>query len=304
MIGVDTARKWYKYIGITLLCGVLCLGACGNQGAPAGAARGEGAEKEKVLSRTEEAQARAARIRMPEASGVVVTEKGGITVDASNTAHGYIMVKSGDSGARRKVILKNGAATSTYDLPTSNEYTIYPLQHGDGKYALTVYQNVESNLYTPILTTSVAVTLDNELEPYLYPNQYVSYGPDDASVLESFLLVPGDTDAESAVDKLYRYVARNIAYDYDKAASVGTGYLPVPDDTLESGMGICFDYSALLATMLRVQEVPTQLVIGYVAPDNLYHAWNKAYVNGEWVWMDATFSGERKESAYTDERWY
>ncbi|MCI9382900.1 MAG: transglutaminase domain-containing protein, partial [Lachnospiraceae bacterium] len=77
-------------------------------------------------------------------------------------------------------------------------------------------------------------------------------------------------------------------------------YLPDVDATLQERKGICFDYSALFAAMLRAQDIPVRLAIGYVQPDNIYHAWNQVYLDGEWVWMDSTFG---PESAYTEENY-
>ena len=74
------------------------------------------------------------------------------------------------------------------------------------------------------------------------------------------------------------------------------------DDTLKTGKGICFDYAALVAAMLRAQNIPTKLVVGTVSPGDLSHAWNLVYTKergwiaikiyfsgGEWKLMDATF---------------
>ena len=88
----------------------------------------------------------------------------------------------------------------------------------------------------------------------------------------------------------------------DAKAGKLNGYLPDVDDTLKSGKGICFDYAALMAAMLRAQNIPVKLVTGNVSPNNLSHAWNLVYTRekgwiafkiyfsgGSWKLMDATF---------------
>lgn len=75
----------------------------------------------------------------------------------------------------------------------------------------------------------------------------------------------------------------NIQYDFDKAASVQSGYLPDIDETLNTKKGICFDYAALMTAMLRVQRIPTKLVVGYAG--ELYHAWISVYLDGV-GWID------------------
>ena len=65
--------------------------------------------------------------------------------------------------------------------------------------------------------------------------------------------------------------------------------------------GICFDYAALMAGMLRSQGVPCKLVIGYAG--DVYHAWISVwseetgwiegivFFDGEnWQRMDPTFA--------------
>ena len=87
---------------------------------------------------------------------------------------------------------------------------------------------------------------------------------------------------------IYDYVCGAIKYDTAKATSVSSGYLPDPDETLRTGKGICFDYASLAAAMLRSQGIPTKIIFGYVAPDNLYHAWNMFYTE-ESGWVTVSF---------------
>ena len=80
-----------------------------------------------------------------------------------------------------------------------------------------------------------------------------------------------------------------------------TGYLPVVDEVYKSNTGICFDYAAVMATMLRSQGIPTRLEVGYMGEE--YHAWISVYtedtgwINGvivfdgtSWCLLDPTFA--------------
>ena len=80
---------------------------------------------------------------------------------------------------------------------------------------------------------------------------------------------------------------------------------------METGKGICFDYASLAASMLRSQGIPTKIIFGYVAPDNLYHAWNMFYTKEtgwvsvefkvnekEWTRMDLTFSANGSDQKF------
>lgn len=67
------------------------------------------------------------------------------------------------------------------------------------------------------------------------------------------------------------------SYDYNKLEILPTTYLPVIDDTFKVQSGICYDFSALYAAILRNQGIPVKLVKGYTRNAKGYHAWNEAY---------------------------
>ena len=109
--------------------------------------------------------------------------------------------------------------------------------------------------------------------------------------------------------RVFDFVVDHFTYDYDKASTVSSGYLPVVDDILAAKKGICFDYAAVMTAMLRSQNIPCKLVVGYAG--TVYHAWIDVYVEGtgwiagaiqfdgkDWTLMDPTFvsSGKRSPS--------
>ena len=59
------------------------------------------------------------------------------------------------------------------------------------------------------------------------------------------------------------------------------GYIPNPDSTLEEGAGICYDFAALTASMLRSANIHAKLVKGYSTYTPVYHAWNEVLIDGE-----------------------
>lgn len=239
-------------------------------------------------------------IALPEASGEIVYEGNGITVDASHTEEGYVMVKGPQSDIRMKTRVILGEEIYSYDLNQEGEYEVYPLQMGNGTYEIEVYQQVEGTTYSKLYFVELEVEMPDTDRVFLYPSQYVWYTNDKNAVKLSYdLCAELDSDKEKA-ERLYDYIVNLLTYDYEKAATVEKGYLPDVDATLQERKGICFDYSALFAAMLRAQDIPVRLAIGYVQPDNIYHAWNQVYLDGEWVWMDSTFG---PESAYTEENY-
>ena len=239
----------------------------------------------------------------PQADGTVVYQNKGTTVDASHADQGYVMVQHTQSTKKLKMRIMKGASTSTYDLSSEGNNETFPLSFGSGDYKLQVFAQVSGTRYTNDSSVSFSVEISDETLPFLYPNQYVWYTAQSATVLKGDELCAGiDTD-EDRLAAIRAYVVKNIIYDYVLAATVQTGYLPVVDDVLASGKGICFDYAALMACMLRTQGIPAKLVIGYA--DTVYHAWNSVLIDGEWQHVDATAEANHMNvKQYTEERIY
>ena len=84
----------------------------------------------------------------------------------------------------------------------------------------------------------------------------VNYTADSACVAKAAELAQMAGDDAGVAAQVFAYVTQNITYDSAKAASVEDGYLPDPDATLAAGTGICYDYAALTAAMLRSQGIP------------------------------------------------
>ncbi len=244
-----------------------------------------------------------------------VSKKGkSSTLDYSNVNDGYFMLNyTGKEGKIKMQVKKvGGTKTYTYDVLNRNEFQSFPLSDGDGTYTVTVLINVSGTSYSLLDSYSFTAKLDNEFEPYLRPNQYVDYTGESLAVAKSYEVVTGATTELQKVEKIYDYVVSNVSYDHDEAAVIAagglTGYLPTVDEVLTTRKGICFDYGSLTAAMLRAQDIPCQLVIGYAG--TAYHAWINVYTaetgwidkaiefNGDdWSRMDPTFISSSKGSA-------
>lgn len=238
-------------------------------------------------------------------SGGDVLTGGDVTVDISNASQGYIMIRHAGSSKRLKARITYAGTDYTYDLNGRGEYEAFPLQFGSGSYQVQVFQNTKNTAYSRVYNGSFNASISDQNAAFLCPSQYVWYTPTTHAIAKSFELCDGVEDDMAKAKILYDYVGKNIMYDYVKALSVQAGYLPDIDQTLQTREGICFDYSALLACMLRVQGIPTKLAIGDLVPTGQYHAWNQAYINGVWVLMDSTFySSSYRKDDYALERFY
>lgn len=241
----------------------------------------------------------------PQATGEKQLSGGNVVVDISNMDKGYIMVKHSGSTKRLKARITHSGTEFTYDLNGNGEYETFPLQFGSGSYLVEVFENAKGTSYSKVFNKSFDAAVTNPNAAFLCPNQYVWYTPTTAAVAKSFEICEGLTTDKEKAKALYEFVGTHVMYDYMKALTVQSGYLPSVDETLSTGMGICFDYSALLGCMMRVQGIPTQLVIGDLLTQNQYHAWNVALVDGNWVLMDATFKNSNyAPSDYAQERFY
>lgn len=227
---------------------------------------------------------------------------GNVTIDKSHMSDGYLLIKHQATSKDLRVRISKGSTALTYKLNGDGEYEVFPLQLGDGTYTVTVYISAGSNRYAAKLSKKMKVKLNDELSPYLCPNQYVWYRENSETVRLAQTLCVDKTDAEK-LEAVCGYVSTHVTYDFFKAMSVKKDYLPVPDETLKTGQGICFDYAVLACAMLRSQGVPCRLEIGYA--DKTYHAWISAYIDDEWRRNDPTYTSTgAKAETYTLERWY
>lgn len=224
------------------------------------------------------------KVLTPSADGVTVYQNDLASIDASNTSQGYVMVKY--NGTNEKVKLQitcPDQSCYTYLISDRGAYDTFPLTAGNGSYALQVLENVAGDTYTVSLAQSINVSIEDEFLPFLYPNQYVNFHTDSKAVSKGSDLAKDTYSDLDVVQNIYNYVIKNISYDTEKAQNVSYGYVPDIDDTLSSKKGICFDYAALMTSMLRSQNIPTKLEVGYSG--DAYHAWISTYIDDK-GWVD------------------
>ncbi len=241
----------------------------------------------------------------PEAEGDLTLGNEEVEIDASHLDSGYIGVRyTGNSSKVKLQITPESDITYTYDLKLDDIIDFFPFSDGDGHYRVGVYTNVKDTMYAVAYTTEFDIALSDPFAPFLYPNQYVWFTEDMETIDTARMVVnPANTDLE-AITNVYNYVISHVEYDWDEAETVQSGYLPDVDEVLDTGRGICFDYAALMAAMLRSQGIPARLEIGYAG--TAYHAWLSAYtedtgwINGiirfdgtDWSLMDPTFASNQ-----------
>ncbi len=246
---------------------------------------------------------------LPQASGAVVYGNDVASIDASNAAEGYVMVRYAGGAAKAKMQITQPDGTQyTYNLGQSGDYETFPLPGGNGAYHIDVLENAYDDMYALAFAQDIEVTLNDEFKPFLYPNQYAWYTQESKATAYALELSEESSDDLNYVENVYRYVTGNIAYDKELAANIPTGYIPDVDRTMETGKGVCFDYASLMTSMLRSQGIPTKLEVGYSG--EAYHAWIDVYLKdagwvdkiikfdgNSWTLMDPTLAANNNRSS-------
>ena len=232
-----------------------------------------------------------ARVLTPEAAGSQTLGSSTLILDISNQDQGYFIARSDSDDSRMSIQLTTPSGVLYSYFIEPGEQAVLPFSEGSGDYLVTCYQQVDGSQYAALYTENLSVKLENEFLPFLYPNQYVNFSEDSQACKEASFLVSDDMTDVDILKEVYTYVTGHVTYDYDKADSVEAGYLPDVDDTLKTGTGICFDYAALTVAMLRSQDIPCKLEIGYSG--DIKHAWIDVYIrNKGWVTKAISFKGD------------
>ena len=204
-------------------------------------------------------------------------------IDVSQASLGYVGA-SATSGSRLKLQVTKNGQSMNYDMPSDGTPIIAPLDMGNGTYTISVMQNTSGSRYAELYSTSVNAKLQTEQAPYLVPNVFCDYDENSQVVWKARELTQNAENEGDALRLIYEWIENNVSYDNAKAEQLAgkSGYIPDPDETLQTQRGICFDYASLAAAMLRSLGIPCQIVTGYVSPDGVYHAWNMVWIDGSW----------------------
>ncbi len=217
-----------------------------------------------------------------------------IVYDFDEAETGVVRVKLDDryqEDTIKIMVAYEGESPEFYDYDRFAEFEAYGITAGEGTYQIGIYQNTTGNSYRSLAMKTVVVDEVDPFAPYLTSVQNIRWEAEDATTELALLLTEGIENDWGKVQAIHQYIIENITYDYEKAKIVRTGYLPDNGATLENGNGICYDYSSLMASMLRSLAIPTKLVMGYSNTKSVYHAWNEVYdaAREEWILIDSTY---------------
>lgn len=128
----------------------------------------------------------------------------------------------------------------------------------------------------------------------------------------------GITDPYDKAKAIFTWVANNIVYDDDYYDGRKDTVTILPDEVLDSRLTICDGYTRLTQALLQAQGIPAVYIGGsafsggYIRhefPDGTIeleprkegHAWNAAYINGNWVYIDSTWGRPQVTNRNTGE---
>lgn len=240
----------------------------------------------------------------------------GSEIQFANADKGVVSVyHNRSSNSKMKLVVQKDQDKYVYNLFNNKEYVNYPLQLGNGNYTVSIYQNTSGTKYKKIASKTSYVKLEDDLNVYLQSILEISWRYEDISIElvedlvdEAIKLKKIDLDKasdieltrEETIDAIYSFIINTIVYDYEKIKGLDYSYTPDNDTTLELESGICYDYSSLLASMLRSEGIPSKMAKGYANTSNVYHAWNEIYSLDEerWLVVDSTYDAYMVQNGY------
>lgn len=202
-----------------------------------------------------------------------------------------------ESGKEILVIVENtdkdkSATKYYYKVYEGVNVMIVPLTEGTGTYKIRLCRLLSNNKATILKTWSTEFKSGEE-DVFKTSNVIVDYPlSKEAMDKAESLTKKSKTDADK-VKKIYSYIIKNFAYDYErlKEKTSTSYYVPSIQDTYTRKLGICYDISSILVGMLRTVGVESRVVTGYTPNVSVYHAWTQVYdsESKEWYTLDATY---------------
>lgn len=217
-----------------------------------------------------------------------------------------IKVESPQYGSNMRIMVEKDSDIYYYSLKNTNEHI--PLQLGAGTYTVKILQNIEDHKYKVVKKSSLNIDNDS-LDVFLSSSQPIYWDRDESIAKIAYEITKNHPSKKGKIEAVYKYVIENIKYDNNKINVIDDDYIPDLERILNDKNGICYDYSALFAGLLRSQGIHTKLVKGYKNDIKEYHAWNEVLLDDKWVIIDTTydaalFKGNRNLSMIKQESEY
>lgn len=192
------------------------------------------------------------------------------------------------------VVIEKGKQARGYYVPSGKRITL-PLMYGNGKYIITTGYAKTNKLsdFTFRIAKEKKINVKiNTKKQYLSHNFIIQgdYNIQIKKLLQTKFKGHQKWDDKTKIKKVHDYIANNYEYS-DKLASYVDNHWYTPDfyKRIKYKNMICYDASAMTASLLREMGVQTKFVGGYEKHSKIYHSWNEVLYKGEWRVVDTTF---------------
>jgi transglutaminase-like putative cysteine protease len=127
-------------------------------------------------------------------------------------------------------------------------------------------------------------------------SNYIYYDECYNIYLASSMYIPFSSNVISLHNRLDRFGTQIETIDYLKSyifdnfeykKGVTTPYCDI-DKFLNTNGGVCQDFSHIMIALLRLSNIPSRYVNGYISGDGETHAWVEAYIDNKWIGIDPT----------------
>lgn len=227
-------------------------------------------------------------------------------VDTNQSENGIVSIlpydTSDDSSYYLVMVIKD---QTQYTYFLKDKITI-PLQMGDGKYDIYTLKHIYGNSYYYLEKSTINAKIKENVV-FIQSIQQINWDEEMGIIKKTKELVSNAKNDNEKLEIIHNYVVSNMKYDYKKINTLTKDYVPSIEEIAKEGKGICYDYSALFAAMLRSEKIPTKLIMGYQKNSTVYHAWNEVYIEGKWLTVDTTVdqvNGKRSTEIIKDSNLY
>ena len=202
------------------------------------------------------------------------------------------------------------AENSLYTVPLacfnekvySEKTTKYRIK-SSGKYILpdTPYQKVLDTDQSGSNITIIIKTGDIENNTVTVKNEYLS----DSRLLNLANDEKSEFKFRFKDSKSIIYDVENYVYNHISKKTIGIPIISA-GEILRRRTGDCTEHTVLAVSILRTLGIPTRALIGMILSEEfennknifIYHMWAEAFVNGEWILVDATRPDEKHANRY------
>ena len=117
---------------------------------------------------------------------------------------------------------------------------------------------------------------------FRYQTPYTMPGPHIKEFAERFSFgedTPSFEKARAFMTELYR------TFEYAQGV---TRIRTTAEEAMALGKGVCQDYSHIMLSLCRMQNIPARYVVGMLMGEGASHAWVEVYDKGRWFALDPT----------------